>query len=253
MENNEQNITQDQIQTPNNGAENKKLIGPIIIIILIIASLVVLLRLPTNKNSSFDFPTQADLNKAKNQQNIPEQKLLPTDHVRGNLNARIVIFEYSDLDCPFCARFHPTMKQIVSEYPNDVAWVYRHFPLDNLHPKARLESIASECVAKISGEEAFWSFIDNALAYNSSDVPDPLPTLTSFATNIGVNKDTFATCVNDKNIAKIVDEHVKIAVDSGAEGTPYNIIVDTKTGAMYSAPGAMDVASLRQIINEIMK
>src|SRR5574343_189147 len=208
MENNEQNLVQNESQPQTQSTqtkENKKLIGPILIIILIVASLAVLIKLPVNQNSNLGLPSQEKIDAAKNQQNIPEQKLLPTDHVKGNPNARIFIFEYSDLDCPFCARFHPTMKQIVSEYPNDVAWVYRHFPLDNLHPKARTESIASECVAKLAGQDAFWNFIDNALAYNSSNVEDPIPTLTSFAVSAGANKDAFAVCMNDKSIADIVE------------------------------------------------
>ena len=60
------------------------------------------------------------------------------DHLRGDLKkAQAVIVEFSDYDCPFCHRFHPTVQQIVSDYGDKVAWVYRHFPLDSLHPNAR--------------------------------------------------------------------------------------------------------------------
>ena len=62
------------------------------------------------------------------------------DHIRGNPNARVKIVEYSDFECPFCKRFHPTMQKVMDEYGKggEVACVYRHFSLDSLHPvKAR--------------------------------------------------------------------------------------------------------------------
>ena len=59
------------------------------------------------------------------------------DHIIGNRNAKIVIVEFSDTECPFCKVFHETLHRIVSEYgPSEVAWVFRHWPIPQLHPKA---------------------------------------------------------------------------------------------------------------------
>ncbi|NCN11888.1 thioredoxin domain-containing protein [Candidatus Kaiserbacteria bacterium] len=86
------------------------------------------------------------------------------DHIKGNLDAKVVVVEYSDFDCPFCARFHATLNAIVKKYPaTDVAWVYRHFPLEQLHPNAETVAVAAECVAKLEGNEAFWKFADSYL------------------------------------------------------------------------------------------
>ena len=68
------------------------------------------------------------------------------DHIRGNPNASITLVEFSDFQCPFCSRFHPTAKQALDEYENDIRWVYKHFPLDSIHPQARPAAEASECV-----------------------------------------------------------------------------------------------------------
>ena len=84
--------------------------------------------------------------------------IVEDDHRRGAENPTITIFEYSDFECPFCARVHPTLSQIVDEYPN-VAWVYRHYPL-SFHPQAMPAAIASECVAIKEGNDAFWEFTD---------------------------------------------------------------------------------------------
>ena len=69
------------------------------------------------------------------------------DHILGNPKADVVIVEYSDLECPYCKLFQPTLQRVMDEYGKDgkVAWVYRHFPIDSLHPKAPKEAEASEC------------------------------------------------------------------------------------------------------------
>ncbi|HEV8553776.1 MAG TPA: thioredoxin domain-containing protein [Casimicrobiaceae bacterium] len=60
------------------------------------------------------------------------------DHIRGNPTATVALVEYSDFECPFCKRFHQTVKKVVDESGGRVKWVYRHFPLEELHPvKAR--------------------------------------------------------------------------------------------------------------------
>lgn len=84
-----------------------------------------------------------------------------SDHIRGNPDAEIVIVEYSDFDCPFCARFHSTMNSVMDQYGEEVAWVYRHFPLESLHPNAPAVAVASECVAELGGNDAFWKFADS--------------------------------------------------------------------------------------------
>ena len=82
------------------------------------------------------------------------------DYVRGDKSARVLLFEYSDYDCPFCKRVHPTIQTLVAENAGKVAWVYRQFPLDQLHPTARAKSEAALCAGKLGGNDAFWAFSD---------------------------------------------------------------------------------------------
>ena len=85
---------------------------------------------------------------------------LDTDeHLIGNPEADIVMIEYSDYDCTFCQRVHPTLTQLVSDDGN-IAWAYRHFPLTAIHPEALPKAIASECFAELGGAEAFWLFTE---------------------------------------------------------------------------------------------
>jgi protein-disulfide isomerase len=85
----------------------------------------------------------------------------PGDHVRGSQNPTITIIEYSDIDCPFCSRFHSTMKQLLAENEN-IQWIYRHTPIAGLHPEAYTKALATECVYELSGQndETFWKYID---------------------------------------------------------------------------------------------
>lgn len=85
--------------------------------------------------------------------------LIEGEHVMGNPNtADVTIVEYSDFECPFCARFHPVLEQVVAESNGSVAWVYRQFPLTQIHEHAFERAIASECVAQIKGNDAFWEY-----------------------------------------------------------------------------------------------
>lgn len=78
--------------------------------------------------------------------------------IRGNVNAPITIIEYSDIDCPFCQRFHGTMNDVVSQR-DDVRWVYRHLPLPQLHPDASVKAEAVECVKDVDADQA-WELLD---------------------------------------------------------------------------------------------
>lgn len=98
---------------------------------------------------------------------VPEKGLkvdpvTANDHIMGSISAPVKIIEYSDTECPFCARFFDTMKQIMAEYGKDnkVAWVYRHFPLESLHSRARYEAEATECAAKLGGNDKFWKYLE---------------------------------------------------------------------------------------------
>lgn len=85
------------------------------------------------------------------------------DHIIGNLNAPIIIVEYADLECPFCMKFATTANRIVTESNGNVAWVYRHWVIHtdvNNGQNALPKAAASECVAKLKGNDAFWKYID---------------------------------------------------------------------------------------------
>ena len=97
------------------------------------------------------------------------RQVTDSDHLRGDPKAKVKVVEFSDLECPFCKRFHVTMQQVIEEYDGKVAWIYRHFPLDSLHSKARKEAEASECAAELGGNDGFWAYIDKLFEITPSN------------------------------------------------------------------------------------
>ncbi len=96
-----------------------------------------------------------------------------SDHVRGNLDkAKVAVVEFSDLQCPYCKQIHPILGQMSEVYGDDVVWVYRHFPLESIHPRARISAHASECVAELAGNDGFWKFIDGIFTVEGDPLTD---------------------------------------------------------------------------------
>lgn len=172
------------------------------------------------------------------------------DHIRGNPDAPVTLIEYSDFECPFCKRFHLTAKQVMDEFKGKVRWVYRHFPLDELHPvKARREAVASECAAEIGGNDAFWKFADRFYeltpSNNRTDIDKLVPQI---AREIGLDKAKFASCLASGRHDRRVQEDVESATASGGRGTPWSIVV-SKSGKTYPLSGAQPYAAVKQLID----
>jgi len=187
-------------------------------------------------------------------QNV-EINLVPVtekDHIIGSRNAALVIVEYSDTECPFCKTFQNTMKEIVQTYNGEVAWVYRHFPIAQLHAKAAKESEATECAAELGGNQAFWKYLDKVFETTSSnDSLDPSE-LPKIATAMGLDVTTFNTCLSSGKYAELVKKSVEEAIKSGALGTPYSVIV-TKDGQKVLINGAEPIAMVKAKIDALLK
>ncbi len=86
-----------------------------------------------------------------------------SDHIVGSPTAPIVLVEYSDFQCPFCQIIHPSLAKLVNESDGKIAWVYRNFPLYQIHPQAIPAANAAECIAEQLGNQGFWTFANTLL------------------------------------------------------------------------------------------
>ena len=166
------------------------------------------------------------------------------DWVRGDLDkAKVVMVEYSDYECPFCSRHHPTLQNMVDEFGDDVAWVYRHFPLTSIHPNATPAAIAAECAGELGGNDAFWEMTDglfeNQTALNQA-------TYERLAGEIGLNAAQFASCLSSGEYNQKVNDHQTGGAAAGVTGTPGTFI----NGQLV--PGAVPEAQVRSIIQQYL-
>jgi protein-disulfide isomerase len=193
----------------------------------------------------------------------PKTEVLPVtgaDHIRGNKDAKIKLIVYTDPECPFCKGYYKNINDLYNSYPNknDLAIVYRHFPLEQLHPKALKESEALECAAEIGGEDSFWKFNDILYAETPANNQLDPAKLNDFATRINLDLAKFKSCLSSGKYTQKIAEAVDAGHNAGGQGTPYSVIqvknqfvplVD-KNG---SSLGMLPVNALKSIVEQLSK
>lgn len=179
-------------------------------------------------------------------------KLASDDYIRGSKTADILLIEYSDLECPFCKQFHVTAKQVLSDYNGKVSWVWRHYPIAQLHSKAGKEAEGAECANELGGQDAFWKFIDKVYEVSPTNNGLDLAKLPEIAGSVGLDQAKFKTCLDSGKYADAIQKDVDAALALGASGTPANFVVNKK-GEVWIIPGALPIANVKQIIDEALQ
>ena len=186
--------------------------------------------------------------------NVEMRTITSSDHILGNPNADLIIVEYSDTECPYCKVFHNTLKRVMNEYGKDgkVAWVYRHFPIDQLHSKARKEAEATECAFEQGGNEKFWEYINTLYDTTNSNNSLDASELPKIAKSVGLDVDAFNTCLSSGKYADKVEADYQDAIKAGGRGTPNSIII-SKDGTKTNIEGAQPYENLKNIIDALLK
>lgn len=141
------------------------------------------------------------------------------EHIRGNHNAPIVIVEFSDFQCPYCRAVQPALNQLLTEYPDDVKLIYRHFPLPS-HQYAMKAAEASECAAN---QGKFWEYHD--MLFQNQERLD-VNSLKSYAKQLGLNTTSFNACLDSGAMQQRIEIIVKNGAEKGVTGTPTFLIND---------------------------
>lgn len=176
---------------------------------------------------------------------VPEER-----HLYGNVNARFVIKEFSDLECPYCKRFFETPKAVADRSNGQVAVEWFHTPLSFHDPVATNEAVATECVAKLGGNRAFWASLQHIFdtTYGNGQ---GTPILGSIPKAFELNDDAYLSCINDKSLLAKIEKSKQLAASYGISGTPASVIVDTKTGHSVTVSGAQDASALMNAIENL--
>lgn len=170
------------------------------------------------------------------------------DYIRGNPNAPIMIVEYSDYDCPFCKQFHDTMKRVMDEFGvnGQVAWVYRQYPIVQLHPNAPRISEAALCVGELAGQNGFWTFSDLVFSERDLNAPTNMTRLNEFAVTAGADGAAFESCLASGRHAATVQATLADGAAAGIQGTPHSVIIAGDQRAPIS--GAQPYEVIRGIV-----
>lgn len=175
----------------------------------------------------------------------------PEDHLVGNPEAPVVVVEYADLDSEFTKRFQKAMAQLMTEYgpSGQVAWVFRHLPLVDIHRNAGRHAEAAECAAELAGEDAFWRFIDLMHARAPRDTEFDPRGYSDLADQLGISGEALESCVTSGRHAARVEADFKNALDAGADATPY-LVLFVEGQDPVTISGSMPYESLKRVIDQ---
>ncbi len=166
------------------------------------------------------------------------------DHVQGSGDWTLV--EYSDFDCSFCKQFHPTTKQVVTDYDGKVKLAYKHFPL-NIHPQAAKNALAAEC----AGEQGkFFEFGDELFATQSTTAADSsTDSVLKIADGLGLDQDKFKSCLDAQTHKDKIQSESADAQALGCTGTPCPLLVDKDGNVVQKFAGAVPYATIKAALD----
>lgn len=136
------------------------------------------------------------------------------DHILGNDQADLTIVEYGDYQCPHCGKAHPVIKEMMAELGSQIRFVFRNFPLSEMHPYAKSAALAAEAAA-LQGK--FWEMHD-AIFENQNSLNDQW--LLDMAQQLELDMDKFRSDLNDESIVDRVEGDFESGMMSGVNGTP---------------------------------
>ena len=142
-----------------------------------------------------------------------------TDWTKGNPDASVVLIEYSDFECPACAAYYPVVKRLVEEYGDRVMFVYRHFPLTNIHHEALSAAFAAEAAG---AQGKFWEMHDMLFERQGewAGTANATEVLFVFAEELSLDMERFANDTDDKTILNNIERSYKDGFSIGVNGTP---------------------------------
>lgn len=162
------------------------------------------------------------------------------DHVYGKTDAKVIVFEYADFQCPGCDSAYTTLKSVKELYKDKIAFVFRNFPLTSIHPNA----LAASSVAEAAGQQSkFWEMHDllfsqrDAWVNLSSDQRGNV--FLGYAKQLGLNADTFSTDQSSRTVAEKISRDRGLGSKIGVDSTP----------SLFIGSSQVDSTTVNSVIN----
>lgn len=143
------------------------------------------------------------------------------DHVFGNKDSKVVLVEYGDFQCPGCGSAYPQIKVLTEKYEDEIAFVFRNFPLTTIHPNARVAAAAAEAAGK---QDAYWKMHDliftNQSAWSDLAVNERTDFFENLANQLGLDLDKFRQDLVSESISQKIAFDLALGKQAGATSTP---------------------------------
>jgi protein-disulfide isomerase len=151
------------------------------------------------------------------------------DHIRGPDDALVTLVEYGDFECPYCGQAEPVIRELLASFGDDLRYVWRHLPLNDVHPNAQLAAEASEAAA---AQGRFWDMYEVLLSGRYGFTPQDIG---RYAHDLGLDVDRFWDDLRRHEHAPRISEDVASADASGVSGTPSFFINGRRHQGAYDA------------------
>ena len=163
----------------------------------------------------------------------------PDDHFLGPAGAPITLVEYGDYECPHCGRAHAVLQTVLGELGEDVRFIFRNFPLAEVHPHAQQAAEAAESVAAHGGNDAFWAMHD--MLFENQDALET-DALLEYATAVGADPKALARDLSSGATTERVRKDFRGGVRSGVNGTPSFFVNGRRFDGNWGDPVAFAAA-----------
>jgi protein-disulfide isomerase len=156
-------------------------------------------------------------NPPSQEKSINMVEMIDDDPWAGSRDAKVIIVEFSDFQCPFCAQSLPTVTQIKETYGDRVLFVYRDFPLSSIHPEAQKAGEAAQCAFE---QDAFWPYHDLIFEKQSDWGGVGTPKFKEYSSELGLDTEKFNDCLDSGKYADEVADDLRAGQELGVTGTP---------------------------------
>lgn len=186
-----------------------------------------------------------------------DRAISDSEPVYGNPDAEFTIIEFSDFECPYCAKFHEVPKKVVDLNQGKVNWAFKHFPLGFHNPAAKEAAIYSECVKRNVGNRAFWAFSD--LYFSKSQLNGKgIPADSSGNSGVrevalmsGIEPEVLDACVDSPEVEQYVDNDMEFGRKYGVNGTPGVFVLHAPSGQVQQVGGYVPADKIIQAMNRM--
>jgi protein-disulfide isomerase len=163
-----------------------------------------------------------------------------TDQQTGNLNASVTLLEYGDYQCPHCGHAHPLVNKLLHDMGKYIRFVFRNFPLSEVHPLAEDAAVVAEAAGR---QGKFWEMHDTIYKHQLTMTED---SFARYVSSLGLDPKKMQADIEDEAIIKKVEDDFESGVKSGVNGTPTFFLngerLNSYDGTYESLKEAVDAA-----------